>query len=150
MKHGLGNFVLVLVVILSSYVANAETGKENDPCMTRVPADQLKAAKTENNAFVGNAAAVAEGKTIFEGKGGCFICHGLGGQGDTDAGKALDPAPRNFGNAKFNNCKTDGEMLYIIRNGSPGSGMLPIVMTGMITDDEAKKAQAYERTFRGK
>jgi hypothetical protein len=41
-------------------------------------------------------------------------------------------------------------MLYIIRNGSPGTAMIPAVQTGILTDDEAKKVQAYERTFKGK
>jgi hypothetical protein len=72
------------------------------------------------------------------------------GHGDGDAGKALDPTPRNFGNAKFHECKTDGEMLYIIRNGSPGTAMIPAVSTGILTDDEAKKVQAYEKSFKGK
>jgi mono/diheme cytochrome c family protein len=115
-----------------------------------VPADQLAAAKGEKNPYIGKADSVAEGKAIFEGKGTCFTCHGLGGKGDGDAGKALDPSPRNFTNAKFHDCKTDGEMLYIIRNGSPGTAMIPAVSTGILTEDEAKKVQAYERTFKGK
>lgn len=150
MKYWFGSFMLAAMVIFSSYVANAEVGKENEPCKTRVPADQLAAAKAEKNPNVGNAAAAAEGKAIFEGKGTCFTCHGMGGHGDGDAGKVLDPSPRNFGNAKFHDCKTDGEMLYIIRHGSPGTAMIPAVDTGILTEDEAKKVQAYERTFKGK
>ena len=148
MKYGLASLVLLALLISGSYIVYA--GTEGEPCKTRVPADQLGAAKAEKNAYVGNAAAVAEGKAIFEGKGTCFTCHGLGGKGDGDAGKALDPSPRNFTNAKFHACKTDGEMLYIIRNGSPGTAMIPAVQTGILTDDEAKKVQAYERTFSGK
>ncbi|HUK55069.1 MAG TPA: c-type cytochrome [Nitrospiria bacterium] len=148
MKYGLASLVLLALLISGSYIVYA--GTEADPCKTRVPADQLAAAKAEKNAYVGDAAAVAEGKSIFEGKGTCFTCHGLGGKGDGDAGKALDPTPRNFTNAKFHACKTDGEMLYVIRNGSPGTAMIPAVQTGILTDDEAKKVQAYERTFSGK
>jgi mono/diheme cytochrome c family protein len=148
MKYGLASVVLLGLLITGSYVVYA--GTEADPCKTRVPADQLAAAKAEKNPYVGKADAVAEGKAIFEGKGTCFTCHGMGGKGDGDAGKALDPTPRNFTNAKFHECKTDGEMLYIIRNGSPGTAMIPAVQTGILTDDEAKKVQAYERTFKGK
>ncbi|MEK6683854.1 MAG: c-type cytochrome [Nitrospirota bacterium] len=147
MKYGLGSFVLLAVLVSGSYTAYAA---EKDPCAARVPADQLAAAKAEKNPYVGNAAAIAEGKTIFEGKGVCFTCHGMTGHGDGDAGKALDPTPRNFGNAKFHACKTDGEMLWVIRNGSAGTGMIPAVITGILTEDEAKKAQAYEKTFKGK
>ena len=147
MKYLLGGFVLLLMLISGSYATYAA---EKDPCVSRVPADQLAAAKAEKNPYVGNAAAVAEGKAIFEGKGTCFTCHGMGGHGDGDAGKALDPTPRNFGNAKFYDCKTDGEMLWVIKNGSPGTAMIPAVTTGILTEDEAKKVQAYEKTFKGK
>ncbi|MBI3994770.1 MAG: c-type cytochrome [Nitrospirae bacterium] len=148
MKYLLGSFVLAAMVVAGSYTAFAAA--EADPCKARVPADQVAAAKAEKNPYVGNAAAIAEGKEIFEGKGTCFTCHGMGGHGDGDAGKALDPTPRNFSNAKFYDCKTDGEMLWIIRNGSPGTAMIPAVSTGILTDDEAKKVQAYEKTFKGK
>jgi mono/diheme cytochrome c family protein len=147
MKYGLGIFVLLSMIVTSSYMAYAA---EKDPCATRVPADALAAAKAEKNPYIGNAAAVGEGKAIFEGKGTCFTCHGMGGKGDGDAGKALDPSPRNFTNPKFHDCKTDGEMLYVIKNGSPGTAMIPAVSTGILTEDEAKKVQAYERTFKGK
>ncbi|MBI3812823.1 MAG: c-type cytochrome [Nitrospirae bacterium] len=150
MKYWFGSFMLFVMVVLSSHAANAEVGKENDPCKTRVPADQLAAAKAEKNPLEGNAAAIAAGKAIFEGKGTCFTCHGLGGHGDGDAGKVLDPSPRNFSNAKFWDCKTNGEMLWILRNGSPGTAMIPAVSTGIITEDEAKQVNAYERTFKGK
>ena len=150
MKYWVGSFILVAMVILSSHVAYAEAGKENEPCKTRVPADQLAAAKAEKNPYEGNAAAVAEGKEIFEGKGTCFTCHGLEGKGDGIAGAALDPGPRNFTNSKFWECKSSGEMLWVIRNGSPGTAMIPAVSTGILTEDEAKKVNAYERTFKGK
>jgi len=148
MKYGLASLVLLGLLITGSYIAYA--GAEKDPCAARVPADQMAAAKGEKNPYIGKADAVAEGKAIFEGKGTCFTCHGLGGKGDGDAGKALDPSPRNFTNPKFHDCKADGEMLYVIRNGSPGTAMIPAVQTGILTEDEAKKVQAYERTFKGK
>jgi len=145
MKYWLGSFVLLAMFISGSYVAYSA---EKDPCAARVPADQLAAAKAEKNPYAGNAAVIAEGKAIFEGKGTCFTCHGMGGKGDGDAGKALDPSPRNFTNPEFHKCKTDGEMLWVIKNGSPGTAMIPAVATGILTEDEAKKVQAYERTFK--
>ena len=146
MKYWFGGFVLIAMLVAGTITSFAF--EENDPCKTRVPADQLSAAKAEKNPYVGDAAAVGEGKAIFEGKGTCFTCHGMGGMGDGVAGDALDPRPRNFTNAKFNDCKSDGEMLWIIRNGSPGTAMIPAVTTGILTDDEAMKVQAYERTFK--
>ncbi len=150
MRYWFGGLALVGFVFAASLPVHAEVGKENDPCLTRVPADQLAAAKAEKNPYEGDAAAIAEGKVIFEGKGTCFTCHGMTGLGDGEAGKALDPSPRNFSNPKFWECKTSGEMLWIIRNGSPGTAMIPAVTTGILTDDEAKRVNAYERTFKRK
>lgn len=140
-----GGMLLVGLMLTASPAVFA--AEEKDPCGTRVPADQLAAAKAEKNPYNGNAAAIAEGKEIFEGKGTCFTCHGMTGKGDGDAGQALDPGPRNFTNPKFRDCKTDGEKLWVIRNGSPGTAMIPAVSTGILSEDEAKKVQAYEKTF---
>ena len=147
-RYWFGGFVLVTMVMAGSQVVYAEVGVEKDPCGSRVPADQAAAAKAEKNPFNGDAAAIAEGKSIYEGKGTCFTCHGLSGKGDGVAGGALDPGPRDFTSKKFKNCKTDGEKLWIIRNGSPGTGMIPAVLTGILTEEEARKTQAYENTLK--
>mgnify|MGYP000034602873 FL=1 len=53
----------------------------------------------------------------------CKICHGVNGNGLGIMAQGLNPSPRNF------NCKetmkeiSDGQMFWIIRNGSPGTGM---------------------------
>lgn len=53
----------------------------------------------------------------------CKICHGVNGNGLGIMAQGLNPPPRNF------NCKetmqevSDGQLFWIIRNGSPGTGM---------------------------
>ena len=53
----------------------------------------------------------------------CKICHGVNGNGLGIMAQGLNPSPRNF------NCKetmqevSDGQLFWIIRNGSPGTGM---------------------------
>jgi cytochrome c5 len=137
-------------LILGAGTVLAAPGQEVDPCKARVPADQLAAAKAQKSPIASNPAVIAEGKAIFEGKGTCFTCHGMSGKGDGDAGKALDPGPRNFTNKAFHDCKTDGEMFWVVKNGSPGTGMIPAITTGILTEEEAWKAILYERTFKGK
>lgn len=122
---------------------------EKDPLLSRVPPDQLAAAKATKNPHPATPDSVAAGKAIFEGKGTCFTCHGLSGKGDGDAGKALDPTPRNFTNPAFHAAKTDGEMSWVIHNGSAGTGMISY-SPAIITDDEVWDVINYERTFKGK
>src|SRR3990172_3802760 len=132
MKLWKGTLLLVMTLIIGSAYAYAA---EKDVTVSRVPADQLAAAKAMKNPFPATPANIAEGKAIFEGKGTCFTCHGVSGKGDGDAGKALDPTPRDFTNPAFHTAKTDGEMAWVIKNGSAGTGMISYA-PAIITDDE--------------
>jgi mono/diheme cytochrome c family protein len=149
-KYGLGSLILLGVLGLGSQTVLAEPGVEKEPCTARVPADQLAEAKASKSPIAASADVIAEGKAIFEGKGTCFTCHGLDGKGSGDAGKALDPGPRNFTNTAFHDCKSVGEMFWVVKNGSPGTGMIPAVITGILTEEEAWKTILYEKTFKGK
>src|SRR5437016_2742992 len=88
-------------------------------------------------------------QAIYEGKGTCFNCHGTSGKGDGPAGAILNPTPRNFTNPKFHKNRTDGEMFWVIKNGSAGTGMVPLIGTA-ITEEEAWYVINYERSFEGK
>ena len=129
----------------------AIAGPEKDPLKPRVPADKRAAAKKLKSPFYKNSKKasdeiVAEGKKLFEGKGTCVNCHGKSGQGDGPAGKVLNPGPRNFTNCKFHKKRKDGEMFWVIKNGSPGTGMVPLI-PATISEEDAWKIIAYERSF---
>lgn len=55
----------------------------------------------------------------------CKICHGAEGNGFGMMAQGLFPMPRNFTCAETMKDIPDGQMFWIIRNGSPGTGMLP-------------------------
>lgn len=148
MRQLLGSVMVAAGLIIGSVGVAAAV--EKDPCGQRVPADQVAAAKGMKNPVANSPAAVAEGKAVFEGKGTCFTCHGMAGKGDGDAGKALDPTPRNLTNPQFQDCKSDGELFWVIKNGSAGTGMIPAVTTGIISEDEAWKAILFIRSLKGK
>jgi mono/diheme cytochrome c family protein len=54
----------------------------------------------------------------------CKICHGKKGDGGGKLGKALKPRPRNFTCAATMKKVSAGQMFYIIKNGSKGTGMV--------------------------
>ena len=149
-NYGLGSVVLLGILALGSEAVLAELGVERDPCEKRMPADQIAESEASKSPLSASPEVIAEGKAIFEGKGICFTCHGLEGNGKGDAGAALDPGPRNFTDPVFHDCKTVGEMFWVVKNGSPGTGMIPAVITGILTEEEAWKAILYEQTFKGK
>jgi mono/diheme cytochrome c family protein len=139
----------LLLVAGLAFVSTTASAAEKDVTVPRVPADQIAAAKAMKNPLPATPENIAKGKAIFEGKGTCFTCHGLSGKGDGDAGKALDPTPRDFTNPQFHSLRTDGEMFWVIKNGSAGTGMISY-NPAMITDEEAWQVILYERTFKGK
>jgi mono/diheme cytochrome c family protein len=70
-----------------------------------------------------------KGKTIYNGTGACFSCHGPTGAGDGAAAAALNPKPRSFVVGKFN-FDTDGDgktgtetdLFNVITNGAQKYG----------------------------
>jgi cytochrome c len=135
--------VSAAVLLLSASVVGAE---EKDPLKTRVPADQLADAKANKNPVASTPESIAKGKALYEGKGTCFNCHGKNGDGQGEAGKILNPSPRDFTNCKFHKKRKDGELLWIIKNGSAGTGMVSLIPAA-ITEEEAWNIINYERSF---
>ena len=74
----------------------------------------------------------------------CKMCHGKTGAGDGKLGKVLKPQPRNF------TCKatmfkiSPGQMFWIIKNGSKGTGMVAHKKT--LKDKEIWDIIKYIRT----
>lgn len=137
----------VVLVLLAGVVVFAE---ESDPMISRVPASKMEEAKKLKAPFGDLWKAppdiVAEGKKLFEGKGTCHNCHGKSGKGDGPAGQMLDPSPRDFTNCRFHHGRADGELLWVVKFGSPGTGMVSLVPT-VVSEEEAWKILAYERSF---
>ncbi len=131
------------VAVLGATVA---ISAEKDPLAPRVPPDQIADAKKAKSPVAANPATIAEGKAIFEGKGTCFTCHGMEGKGDGPAATGLDPGPRDFTSKAFTTAKTEGEMMWVLRNGSAGTAMIPMVGS-VLTEDEGWKTILYERSL---
>ncbi|MDH5666508.1 MAG: c-type cytochrome [Nitrospira sp.] len=131
------------LMLLSATVVGAE---EASPTKPRVPADQMAAAKALENPIEASADSIAKGKALYEGKGTCFNCHGKDGKGNGPAGAMLNPSPRDFTNCKFHKKRKDGELMWVLKNGSPGTGMVSLIPAA-ITEEEGWNIINYERSF---
>jgi len=134
------------VMVMSVSIAMSEPGKEKDPLLPRVPEDDLEEAREWKNPFEATPENIAKGKELFNGKATCFTCHGNDGRGDGIAGAALDPGPRNFHNKAFRDKKSPGEYMYVVKNGSEGTGMISYA-PGIVTEEEAALIILYERSL---
>lgn len=74
----------------------------------------------------------------------CKICHGADGNGFGMMAQGLIPMPRNFTCAETMQEIPDGQIFWIIKNGSPGTGMPPY--TGL-SDEQIWQLVLYLRQF---
>ena len=66
------------------------------------------------------------GESLYQGDvqpAACKTCHGVNGNGLGIMAQGLNPSPRNFGCKETMQEVSDGQLFWIIRNGSPGTGM---------------------------
>lgn len=74
----------------------------------------------------------------------CAQCHGPQGDGNGMLGAALAPPPRNFTCGSMMSEISDGQLYWIIKNGSPGTGMM--AFTGL-SDEEVWQLIHYIRSL---
>jgi mono/diheme cytochrome c family protein len=67
----------------------------------------------------GNPEAVAEAQKVWDTK--CSTCHGKDGKGDGEAGKVLQPPPRNFQNSSWQ--ADDARVRKVIVEGGAAVGL---------------------------
>ena len=94
-----------------------------------------------------NTANVKAGETLFQLTAtplACMNCHGAKGDGQGPMGAALDPRPRNFTCGETMKDISDGQLFWIIKNGSTGTGMM--AFSGM-PDNKIWQLIQYIRTL---
>ena len=82
---------------------------------------------SKTNALPVSEGAIQAGKTLFLKTAqpvACAMCHGDQGNGKGFMGAALTPPPRNFTCGAMMKNIPDGQLFWIIKNGSPGTGMM--------------------------
>ena len=97
----------------------------------RTPDDRLEEVQEIENPYPETPERVEKGRNIFLGKGLCVTCHGKDGKGV----KLPGHSPRDFTDAKWQDIRTDGELMWVLKNGSPGTGM-PVRIGKVITEEE--------------
>ena len=115
----------------------------------RVPVGQIEEARTWANPLPATEDTVEKGKKLFHGKAFCVTCHGKDGKGfggDIEPGTLKGPLPRNFTDKEWHAVRTDGELFWILKNGSKGTAMAPFVPL-ILTEEEAWQVLRYVRSF---
>ena len=112
----------------------------------RVPSDQSEEAKTWVNPFPSTQENIEKGKVLFHGKAFCVTCHGRDGRGYIDVPGLVGKLPRNFTDKAWQAVRKDGELLWILKNGSEGTAMASFIPL-VLTEEEAWHVILYVRSF---
>lgn len=112
----------------------------------RVPVDQIAEARTWTNPFPSTDEHLEQGRALFHGKAFCVTCHGREGKGLSDVEGLRGKLPRNFTDKVWQAARTDGELFWILKNGSPGTDMASFVPL-ILTEEEAWHIILYVRSF---
>ncbi len=90
---------------------------------------------------------ILAGKTLFQvdaKPSACRICHGISGDGLGILFRQVQPKPRNFTCVHTMDDLPDGQLFWIIKNGSPGTAMPSFSYLG---DDQVWQLIMYLRSF---
>jgi mono/diheme cytochrome c family protein len=118
-------FFMVLTLAGFGFSNLAWAGSDKGTCPQ--PRKTKSAPANLLNASIPASASVEAGKKIFEKSAkpmACKMCHGSEGNGAGKLGKALSPKPRNFTCSFTMKHVSPGQMFWIIKNGSKGTGMV--------------------------
>lgn len=114
-----------------------------------VPPDELEKAKSLQNPFPTSQDALGEGKQLYEGRVFCAACHGKDGTGlqsDMDPTTVRYPFPRDFTDPKWQTARTDGELFWVLTEGSHGTDMASFLPM-YLGEKDAWHIIMYIRTF---
>lgn len=124
-------------------IVNPVLAFHSGPYAPRVPADQLEEIQEIESPFESSPEHIEAGKAIYFGKGLCVSCHLPDGRGKPMPGHS----PRNFTDPQWQDARTDGELMWILKNGSPGTGM-PRRVGVVISEEEGWSVIQFIRSFR--
>ena len=134
------------VVVLGLFVCQAAWSADPEVLKPRVPPDQIEEARSWTNPYPSTPEHIEIGKKIFHGKAFCVTCHGRDGKGLGNIPGLRGKLPRNFTDKAWQAKRTDGELLWILKNGSPGTDMASFVPL-ILSEEEAWHVLLYVRSF---
>ena len=132
------------ILVLPAFPSTSAKAFHKDIYSPRAPEVLLETLQDMDNPFSSTVENIEEGSKIYFGKGLCVKCHGINGKGI----KVPGHHPRNFTDAEWQDVRTDGEMMWVLKNGSPGTSM-PIRVGKVINEEEGWKVILFIRTFAG-
>ena len=138
-------FKLAVALLLATW-PRLTLGSDAEVLRPRVPTNLIEEARQSRNPFEATPENIEKGKALFQGKAFCATCHGRDGRGLGDIAGLRGKLPRNFTDHAWQAARVDGELFWILKNGSPGTDMAPFIPL-ILTEEEAWQVLLYVRSF---
>ena len=103
--------------------------------------------RTKKNPLTVSQSHIQAGKALFMKDAKpvpCQMCHGKKGDGKGPGAGGMNPRPRDFTCSSMMNDIPDGQLFWIVKNGSPGTGMMAF---RKLKDDQIWQLVHYLRTL---
>jgi len=138
----------IFLILLGFLVFNVEAtfGADPEVLKPRVPLNQVEEARSWINPIPPTTENIEKGKEIFHGKAFCVTCHGRDGKGLGNIPGLRGKLPRNFTDKAWQAARSDGELFWILKNGSPDTDMASFIPL-VLTEEEAWHVLLYVRSF---
>lgn len=139
-------FLVVLMTVFVVQWGTSAFSTDEAVLRPRVPIDKIEEARTWTNPFPPTDENIEKGRGMFHGKAFCVTCHGRDGKGLSDVEGLRGKLPRNFTDKVWQASRTDGELFWILKNGSPGTDMASFIPL-VLNEEEAWQVLLYVRSF---
>ncbi|MGV7222203.1 MAG: c-type cytochrome [Nitrospinales bacterium] len=147
--RGIGSQALRFALAIMMITLESQSfswGADSEVLIPRVPDEQIEEARRLQNPFTTTKGNIQKGKSIFHGKAFCITCHGKDGRGFGNVSGLRGKLPRNFTDTAWQAIRTDGELFWILKNGSSGTAMASFIPS-ILTEEEAWHVILYVRSF---
>lgn len=121
--------LLMALFIPGPVMAQQEKGAEESSGICPQPRKTVTAPDSylkRENPLEATPANILAGKTLFHVDAkptACRVCHGMSGDGLGVLFHRVEPKPRNFTCVYTMDDLSDGQLFWVIKNGSPGTAM---------------------------
>ncbi|BBJ23847.1 c-type cytochrome [Candidatus Nitrotoga sp. AM1P] len=143
-----GKVAAAAPAVAAATATTASSGGQSDACVQlRKTAKAPDSFLAMTNPFTASTEVLQAGKTLFQKSAkpaACAMCHGEKGDGKGMMGAALVPPPRNFTCNAMMKDIPDGQLFWIIKKGSPGTGMMSF---SGLSDDKVWQLIHYIRSL---
>lgn len=121
---------IALVTCLAALAAAGDVLSQQYPPAAQCPQPRFTGKAPDaiyalSNPLPKESANIVAGRRLYEKEASpsCQVCHGIKGDGMGPLAAQFDPRPRNFACKETVNGIPDGQLFWIVQNGSPGTSM---------------------------